>query len=382
MANNPYGLTDDEMEQARKTAYLRNPSGGAGSPYSLASQYLSQDIAEQARLISENKAKAGGGGGNLASTQSSESSSSSFAGIQDEGIRALLKDLVNQMNTGGTAGQKEAKAAKDTSIAKIDSVMGDYSKQNAFQDAADLMALNLSKSLEANKPAIQRAVEGSGTSGGSMQALLSQKLAADSAQQAGALGAEQAKSYGQILAALTGQRGNLTTGVDQTFDPMMKLVDALKVSTSQSTSKSSGTGYFSPQQMNVETQADKLAQIEAQNTAAMARLQQQLGSQEDLAMPQASLGGGSSGGGGTGLPALNAAALGGGTTGGSLFDGYGTGSQTASSTGAAGSTTPSYMSITNTTNDNPYLGNSSGLYGDPYAGNYGYDEYSDINFFA
>lgn len=237
--------------------------------------FLPQGRTQYKQPVSTTPAYAPAAPANLQSTQSSKSSSSasSFSGIEDPETRALLKGLINQLNTGGTAGMKEAKAAKDASISKIDTTLADYTKKGAFQDAVDLMAQNLSKSMEANKPAIQRSIEGAGTSAGAMQGLLSQKLATESSQAAGAMGAEQARAYGQIAAALLGQRGQLTTGKDEAINPLLQAMDLAKIQRSQSNSstESSATGYFSPAQMNAESQSDKLAQIEAQNQGALDR---------------------------------------------------------------------------------------------------------------
>lgn len=349
---NKYGIPDELYSRAKSMADLKYRSAlqaQAGSSRGYAGGSVSKDgilAAEIEKVMGSYSASGGSSGG---ATQASESSSSSFSGIQDPEIRTLLKGLVTQMNSGGTAGQKEAKAAKDKTVAGLDEALGNYSKQSAFTDSLALIQQSLAKTMEANKPAIQKAIEGSGTSSGSMQALLSQRLATDASTQAGALGAEQAKAYGQIATNLLNTRGGLTNGVDQTLDPMTKILDLLKISTQQSSS----TSNFSPQQMNVETQADKLAQIAAQNAGALDRTNAQVAGQ---------LAGAS--GGSVQMPTNPFASMD------ALIAGANNTAKTSSSlaellklAGAPAtvganqpvSTTPAYMNLTNTTDpSNPY----------------------------
>lgn len=167
----------------------------------------------------------GGGGGGGGS-----SSGSSFSGIDNPEALAILMDFIKQSTSGGTADQKKQRADRDAQIKSARGTLGDYSKQAAFGDAADLMAQQLRKSLEANMPAISRSIQGAGTSASSMQGLLSQKLATESAQAASALGAEQAKAYGGISAQLQGVLEALTR-IDPSIETnLLKALDMTKVS--------------------------------------------------------------------------------------------------------------------------------------------------------
>ena len=188
-----------------------------------------------------------GGGGS--------SSQSQFAGIDNPEALSILMDFIRQTAGGGTEEQRKQRAERNTEIQRTRALAGDYTKQSAFADAAELMAQQLRVSLEKNMPAISRSIQGAGTSASSMQGLLSQKLATESAQAASALGAEQAKSYGNISAQLQGVLEALTR-IDPSIESnLLKALDLTKVSRSEgrsvtnptvSTTASGGGSYFQP----------------------------------------------------------------------------------------------------------------------------------------
>ena len=179
----------------------------------------------------------GGGGGGGSSSQSS------FAGIDNPEALGILMDFIRQTAGGGTEEQRRQRAERNTQITSTRGTLGDYTKEKAFTDAADLMAQNLRQSLEKNMPAISRSIQGAGTSASSMQGLLSTKLATESAQAAGALGAEQAKSYGNISTGLQGVLEMLTR-----IDPSIEanLLKALELTKTQSSFGSSVTNPTNP----------------------------------------------------------------------------------------------------------------------------------------
>lgn len=306
----------------------------------------------------------------MASSQSASSSSqsTSFSGINDPQALAALQALIQTLASGGTEQQQGQASAKKAGIEQINAALGDYKKSAAFQDALDLVTASLDKAMLAQKPAITRAVQGAGTSASSMQGLLATNAAEGAATQAGALGAEQAKSYGQITANLLSTLMQATSSSDPVVGELLKALDLSKVSTQQSTSTSASSGFSSdpPQQQ-----------------------QGGGGGQQRITS------GGSSGG--------NL----GSSSGGGLFDGYDPYQYSSQSEyyvpqysyDSSGAPVPTfqndtttiygtdpnksgYMSIENTTNNNSYLDSSTSIYSDPYAGNYGYDEYSDISFYG
>lgn len=171
-------------------------------------------------------------------SQTSQGSGSSFTGITDPQLLSILKTAIQQFAGGGTPDYQAQRAVRNEQIAATRAAAGQYSKQAAFADAADLMAQNLRLSLEKNMPVINKAIQGAGTSADSMQALLSQKLATESAQAAGALGATQAAQYGQIQSTLQGVLENLTR-IDNS--QVEALVNALNVArTTTSTQQNTG----------------------------------------------------------------------------------------------------------------------------------------------
>lgn len=179
--------------------------------------------------------------GTSTSQGSSQSSQESFSGIANPEALASLLKFVQEAAAGGSESFKKQQADRNLITADTQKLQGTYSKEAAFQDAQMLMQQMLQKSMEANMPAIAKAVTGAGTSASSMQGLLSEKLATDSAQAAGAMGAEQAKAYGGIqasLAATLEALSRINTDGEQNF---LKALELLKVSTSQGSSSSQQT---------------------------------------------------------------------------------------------------------------------------------------------
>ena len=181
--------------------------------------------------IDETSTTASGGGGGGGGGGSG--SSSSFTGIENPEALSALLAFIRESASGGSAEYKADKANRNQAIVDTRKSLTDYSKQNAFTDAANLMAKNLTDSLEKNMPAISKGIQGAGTSASSMQALLSSKLATDSARDAGALGAQQATAYGQISAQLHGVLNELTKYDPALVNNLLKAIDLTKVSRSQ-----------------------------------------------------------------------------------------------------------------------------------------------------
>ena len=143
----------------------------------------------------------------------------SMTALSEENQRAL-DTLITQLLGGGTAEQKKNTKERDLVTTMVRDLLAQYSKQQAFSDAQGLMALNLQQSMEKNKPAIAKSIESAGTSASSMQGLLSQNLARDSALSASALGAEQAKAY-------AGAQVNLASLLESLSRPDNTIVTAL-----------------------------------------------------------------------------------------------------------------------------------------------------------
>ena len=178
------------------------------------------------------------------SSSSSVATSDSFTGIQDEEALTLLKNLIKQLATGGTDQQKEANAERTQTIQDTRASAADYTKDKAFKDAADLVSQSLQNAMEKQMPAISKSIQGAGTSSSSMQGLLSQKLAADASQAAGALGAQQATAYGGITANLASVLERLTQADSTTENSLINALALLRntVSSSESVSSSVSQG--------------------------------------------------------------------------------------------------------------------------------------------
>ena len=174
---------------------------------------------------------------NSAGRGGSASTQQSWSGLDPAIMDEYMTALTQAMNGGDAAYQTQV-AKRNDAINSTNQLMQQYTKEAAFSDAAALMKLNLQQSMEKQMPAIARSVQGAGTSSSSMQALLSQKLANDSALAAGALGAEQAAKYGNTSAALSGVLNNLTA-IDPTLSNLVaSLISSGKSSTSSGQSTS------------------------------------------------------------------------------------------------------------------------------------------------
>lgn len=174
-------------------------------------------------------------------TQASSQSSTSFQGIENPEALGILMDFIRQASGGGSADYRAQRSRRDQAITALQQIMQNYSPDAAFGDAAELMQLNLQQSLEKQMPALSRAVQGAGTSASSMQGLLSNKIAQDSALAAGALGAEQAKAYAGALASLQGTLEEFTRIDSGPAKELLAALDLLRVGRSSSSGSSSGS---------------------------------------------------------------------------------------------------------------------------------------------
>jgi hypothetical protein len=154
-------------------------------------------------------------------SQNVQETTTYFNPLAQSSLDSLLRMLVKGNAPGYSTDKREALHPM------LQSLLQDYSKQNAFNDAQGLVALSLQKAMEQSGPAISRSIEGAGTSAGSMQALLAGNASRDAALSASALGAEQAKSYGNISSNLLNLL-ELTSRPDSTL--LNSLIQALNIS--------------------------------------------------------------------------------------------------------------------------------------------------------
>lgn len=189
----------------------------------------------------------------------SEQSQTSFSGIKDADVLSALKTSLSEL--------RSSRSTQQSNNPDITGLLADYSKKAAYVDSAAAQAQNLGAAMEANKPAIQRAMEGAGTSAGSMQALLSQQLSDKASLSASALGADQAKAYGQISAQLMNTQVQ-SNAQDNTYSAeLARLADAFKISESTS----SGKSYFSAEEMNPKDATGGKYSAPGRNTYALSK---------------------------------------------------------------------------------------------------------------
>jgi hypothetical protein len=99
---------------------------------------------------------------------------------------------------GGTPETQQRLADRDLEIQRNREQQGKYSKEAAFTDSQALMDKALHDALETALPQITAASEGSGTSKGSMRALLTQRAAETGAREGAALGVQTSVAYGGL----------------------------------------------------------------------------------------------------------------------------------------------------------------------------------------
>jgi hypothetical protein len=214
----------------------------------MASRYASSTSSNSDTVVNPTVSSSNSSSQNYSTSQST-SSSKSFTGIQDEEALTILKEFIRQLASGGTKETKAANAERQQIIEDTRATASDYTKDQAFADAQALVAQSLQDAAEKNAPAIARSIQGAGTSASSMQSLLSQKQAAEAAQTASALGAQQAVSYGGISANLAAVLEKLTQADTTNETSLINALALLKNTESssefQSSSYSQGTSQSS-----------------------------------------------------------------------------------------------------------------------------------------
>ena len=136
---------------------------------------FSQDSAPGQTIVTETSPTSAAESGSTSSFSSE--TTSNFSPESEKILATLLTQLIG----GGTKQQKKQAGERDAVTELVRNLLGEFSKQKAFEDAKGLMALNMQNSMQKNMPAIQKSIEGAGTSASSMQSLLSQNLVNDSA---------------------------------------------------------------------------------------------------------------------------------------------------------------------------------------------------------
>lgn len=196
-----------------------------------------------------------------------ESGNSTTTALDPKSLKTL-EQFITQLMSGGTANQKGEIQKRDAMTQFVTNLLGLVSPEQANADAQGLMGQQLQKSLEQQMPALQKAIEGAGTSASSMQALIANRIAQDSAQSAAALGGEQQKAYAQSRAQLASLLEAFTRPQNTVENTLIQALNALKgavTNTNSTRYSSNSSSQNTTGQTNSTTNSQQVAQRGAIN---------------------------------------------------------------------------------------------------------------------
>ena len=196
-----------------------------------------------------------------------ESGNSTTTALDPNSLKTL-EQFITQLMSGGTANQKGEIQKRDAMTQFVTNLLGLVSPEQANADAQGLMGQQLQKSLEQQMPALQKAIEGAGTSASSMQALIANRIAQDSAQSAAALGGEQQKAYAQSRAQLASLLEAFTRPQNTVENTLIQALNALKgavTNTNSTRYSSNSSSQNTTGQTNSTTNTAQVAQRGAVN---------------------------------------------------------------------------------------------------------------------
>ncbi len=196
-----------------------------------------------------------------------ESGNSTTTALDPNSLKTL-EQFITQLMSGGTANQKGEIQKRDAMTQFVTNLLGLVSPEQANADAQGLMGQQLQKSLEQQMPALQKAIEGAGTSASSMQALIANRIAQDSAQSAAALGGEQQKAYAQSRAQLASLLEAFTRPQNTVENTLIQALNALKgavTNTNSTRYSSNSSSQNTTGQTNSTTNSQQVAQRGAIN---------------------------------------------------------------------------------------------------------------------
>lgn len=191
-----------------------------------------------------------------------ESGNSTTTALDPNSLKTL-EQFITQLISGGTANQKGEIQKRDAMTQFVANLLGLVSPEQANADAQGLMGQQLQRSLEQQMPALQKAIEGAGTSASSMQALIANRIAQDSAQSAAALGGEQQKAYAQSRAQLASLLEAFTRPQNTVENTLIQALNALKgavTNTNSTRYSSNSSSQNTTGQTNSTTKSQQVAQ--------------------------------------------------------------------------------------------------------------------------
>lgn len=156
--------------------------------------------------------------------------------------QARRQDVIRQAGINPGKLSQGARDVKQLS-SDIKGQRSGYTKEAAFADAGNLSARYMRQLLETQMPQINRAVEGSGTSGGAVAGLLAQDAAARTAESQAALGLQTAVQYGQISTGLDQLLAQLASVGNPELNQLIQLLGVAKGSIDQRITGGSSSGF-------------------------------------------------------------------------------------------------------------------------------------------
>lgn len=148
------------------------------------------------------------------------------------------------MTSPGTAETKAQQGQINTEIQSNRENQAKYSKEAAFNDASALSNKFSRQLLEQVMPAITKATESSGTSGGAVRGILSQDAAARVAEAQASLGLNAAAQYGQVSNQLATILASLSTSSANTpvLNALLNLMNISKGTVEQGVTNTTSSG--------------------------------------------------------------------------------------------------------------------------------------------
>jgi hypothetical protein len=154
---------------------------------------------------------------------------------------AQLNGFISMLMGGGTPDMRAATAARTQERGTVINLRNNFSKDQAFIDAAGLINQQTRRTMEKLLPTISRAAEDAGSSGGALRALLMQDAANKASESGAALGAQQAAQYGQLQVGFSQIMENLTRADPALAQTIVGALNVAKGSTTTSTTNGTQT---------------------------------------------------------------------------------------------------------------------------------------------
>lgn len=151
---------------------------------------------------------------------------------------AALQSLIQQLLSGGTAEQRASSEERSKEIVSNRDLRAGFTKDNAEFEANQAVQAQTRQAMEQSLAQLTKAVQGAGTSAGSMRALLTQLAARDAAESSAKLGLDAKVAYGGIAANFSQILEALTRPDNSITDSLIKALDVSKGVNASTTTQS------------------------------------------------------------------------------------------------------------------------------------------------